>query len=196
MKIYIEGEKTRAICPTCHDICSVTFKYKAYVTEHGDLIPDVLQGFCDKCEQRLLLPPQSAPKIAPFYRRQSVVQEFRVPHAVEDALLCLSSEYKIEKPDLFKTMLRFYLTSKGRSKWVKKIDADLLGKSGSRLSFRIDEATDSLLSVRSKEISVSKNKFISMMIWDAKDRLLDKGETSNEFFEETKLLRVPEGVLA
>jgi hypothetical protein len=195
MKIYIEGEKTRAICSTCHDICSVTFKCKAYITEHGDSIPDVLQGFCDKCGQRLLLPPQSTPRIAPYYRRQTVLQEFRVPHAVEDALLCLSSEYKIEKPDLFKTMLRFYLTGKGRSKWVKKVDAESLGKSGSRLSFRIDEATDSLLSIRSKEISVSKNKFISMMIWDAKDRLVDKGEASNEFFEETKLLRIPEDVL-
>jgi hypothetical protein len=196
MKIYIEGEKSKAICSTCRDMCSVTFKYRVYATEHGDIIPDVLQGFCDKCGDRLLMPPQSTPKIAPYYQRLSIVQEFRVPHAIEDALLCLSSKYKIEKPDLFKTMLRFYLQDKARIKWISETNTEQLGKSGSRLSFRVDEATDSLLSACSKGISVSKNKFVSMMIWDAKDRLLGKTATSRIFYEETKLLRFPEEVLA
>lgn len=180
----------KAACSTCKAICSVTYKYKPYETEHGDFIPDVLQGFCDSCGERLLLPPQSSYKIAPFYNKASIVEEFRIPNEVEDALLSMSSYLRIEKPELFKIMLRLYL----RKNWVESMEKThqpKLGVSKARLSVRVDEQMEKLLAMRSKKVSLTKNKFVTWMIWDAKERLVGGSKESKEFLKATELLRTP-----
>ena len=192
IKIFNEGHTEKGFCAKCKAVTGVTFKYKPYLTEGGDTIPEVLQGFCDGCGDRLLLPPQSIPKIQPYYIRQNKIQEYKVPVVIEDALLNIGSIVRLEKPDTFKTILRFYLTNPNSQGWIKHTDVKRLGPSRARLSFRVDEITNSLLMKRADNLAISKNQFISMIIWDAKDRLTGKSKESKLYTNEIKLFRSPE----
>jgi hypothetical protein len=192
IKIINEGHKERAFCATCKKVGTVTFKYKSYLTEVGDIIPGVLQGFCDKCNERLLLPPQSIPKIKPYYMRQSKTQEYKVANVIEDALLNIGAQVRMEKPDMFRTMLRFYLATPKSRNWIRHVEVKSLGLATARLSFRIDMPTDLLLTQEAHRLDLTKSQFISMMIWDAKDRLLNDSKESRLFMSEIKLFRAPD----
>lgn len=192
MKILTDGHQERALCPNCDGLTTVTFSYKPYMTEYGDAIPNVLQGFCDKCGERLLIPPQSIPKIRPYYQTQNKTQEYKVPNVIEDVLLNIGAQVKMERPDAFKSILRFYL-SKNKSKgWIEKASTKHLGPSVVRLSFRMDEPTDVLLRQKVKSLSINKNQFIARMLWDAKDRLLNETQEAREFRDSIQLMTVPE----
>ncbi len=191
-KIFNENDKIKAFCPTCKSIVTVTFIYRPYLTEKKDEIPNVLQGFCDSCHERLLLPPQSTPKIAPYYKKQSEFVDYMVPEVINDVLLSIGYHSRLETPDAFKSMLRYYLSKSNRISWIKKAKVTNLGPARSRLSFKLDEPTHSKLKQVASKIELSKNQFIMRMIWDAKDRLLINGTEAKEFTTETKLLRVPE----
>ena len=188
MKMYAEGDQARAVCHKCKAVCAATFRYKPYVTEFGDSVAEVLQGFCNACGERILLPPQSTPRVAPYYQKQSVVEEFRIPNPAEDALLCLGSEFGMEKPDVFKALLRFYLDKK-HVKLAAKAAVPDLGKAKARLSVRIEESLVRLFAKRIQDLDMPKSQFVVAMIWDAKDRLLGKTQEAKAFLEATKLMR-------
>lgn len=191
MKIINEGHKQRALCPSCDKVTTVTFRYRPYLTESGESIADVLQGFCDGCGERLLIPPQSIPKITPYYAHQNVTQEYKVPSILEDILLNIGSKARLDKPDAFKSVLRFYLYNLPKRRWLKKSEPMDLGPARGRFSIRIDEETDAFLKNLAGKLGMNKNQFIVSMLWDAKDRLLEDTDDAKEFLNETKLFRAP-----
>ncbi len=194
IKIFNEGEKVEAFCPTCESDVTVTFRYEDYITEKNVKIPNVLQGFCDSCHERLLLPPQSTPKIAPYYAKikQSEQLEYSVPEVINDVLLNIGYQLKLENPDPFKILLRFYLSKSLSKTWLNKNKVKHLGRAGSRLSYRIDKQTHAKLKQVAATMDISNTQYVMRMIWDAKDRLLSDSAIAKEFVNETKLLRVPE----
>lgn len=187
-KIFIENEKVGAYCWNCEKDTMVTFKYKAYKTEDGEKIENVLQGFCDSCKERLLLPPQSTPRIKSYNSKQSKTQEYMVPKAIEDVLLLVGEHAGLEKPDVFKVMLRFYLGNQKKDSWMKLLELGNIGKPDTRLSFRVDPQTDETLMAWCTKLGISKNMLVTKMIWDAKDRLIDGGIISKKFLQQTSLL--------
>ena len=191
MKIIKEGHKQRALCPECDKVTMVTFRYRPYMTESEEAIPDVLQGFCDGCGKRLLVPPQSIPKIKPFYSRQNVTQEFKLPSVIEDILLNIGYKASMDKPDAFKSILRFYLYNQPKKHWLRKSEALDLGPAKGRFSIRIDEATDDSLQAIALQLGMNKNRCINSILWDARERLLEDTADAKEFLSETKLFRSP-----
>jgi hypothetical protein len=187
MKFITEGHKLKSICPECDKITSVTFRYRPYKTDSEIKIPDVLQGFCDECDKRILIPPQSIPKIKPYYAAQNVTQEFKFPPVIEDILLNIGNRIGLEKPDAFKSLLRFYLLNQPGKRWLKKDALPELGPARGRLSVRIDEGTDEALKEIAKKLGLNKTQFIAAMLWDAKERLLENTAEAKEFRSETKL---------
>lgn len=65
MVILKEGDKSKAICERCKSIVPTTFRYAGFIL-NGVKIPEVLQGFCDKCGDVVSLPHQSSYKIKEF----------------------------------------------------------------------------------------------------------------------------------
>ena len=191
MNLINKGHKVKALCPKCDKVTAISFEYRPYLTEIGESIPDVLQGFCDVCGKRVLIPPQSIPKISPFYVSQNITQEYKIPRIIEDVLLNIGSHVKLEKPDAFKTILRYYLLNESKKHWIKIFETKDLGPLKVRISVRIDQQTDGLLKSLVDKLGINKNQFITLMLWDAKDRLLENNACAKEFLEETKLLRPP-----
>jgi len=68
MVIHKEGDKSRAVCDTCKNIVSTTFRYAPYNYEELT-ISDILQGFCDVCGVVVSIPHQSSYKIKEFRER-------------------------------------------------------------------------------------------------------------------------------
>ena len=67
MNVYNEGDCTKAVCENCKCIAYVVFKARDYEFEDGRIVGNILQGFCETCGERLLLPIQSA-RILRHYR--------------------------------------------------------------------------------------------------------------------------------
>ncbi len=67
MKEVVDGQKENSFCEKCKKIVSVTFRTEDYKTKYNDLIPDVMQGFCDTCSDRVTVPPQSAYLLRLYY---------------------------------------------------------------------------------------------------------------------------------
>ena len=192
MKILNEGHREKAVCPACHDIRDVVYRYRPYITEDGDTIPEVLQGFCEGCGERLLIPPQSIPKIKPYYQRLSKTQEYKVPSVIDDILLNIGASIKMEKPETFKSVLRFYLERTSRWNRIDARSSHKLGPASTRLSFRVDEPTDALLQHTTRKLAINKSRFVTLMFWDAKDRLLKNTPEAEAFRTGTKFLHAPD----
>lgn len=60
MKVYNEGDEAKAICENCKCITRAVFKYRDYQTDDGRIVGHILQGVCGLCDERILLPIQSA----------------------------------------------------------------------------------------------------------------------------------------
>jgi len=105
MRILKEGDHSKAICETCGDIVSTTFRYASYKAE-GNIIPDVLQGFCDKCGKVVALPHQSSYKIREYRESHNLKPlELRVPTHYKDILLTIGAIHHISSAP--NTLFRF-----------------------------------------------------------------------------------------
>lgn len=84
-KIYLPGEKKKAVCPTCEGLVDATFQYGNYVHPDGTNVPHVLMLFCDTCNYQLAHAHQSSYLIQKA-RRSNRLQRtsVRVPQALID----------------------------------------------------------------------------------------------------------------
>lgn len=64
MKLFKEGDKSKAICSSCEDVVSTTFKYRDVPFSDGvGCVKNILVSVCDCCGQVVATPPQSTPTI-------------------------------------------------------------------------------------------------------------------------------------
>lgn len=71
MKVYFEGEKSKAICPECKDIVETTFRYETLKYDNK-VIPNILQSFCDVCGSACSFPHQEVGKIKSYLKKHDV----------------------------------------------------------------------------------------------------------------------------
>ncbi|MCW5865757.1 MAG: hypothetical protein KIS61_00710 [Candidatus Eremiobacteraeota bacterium] len=84
-KIYLPGEKKKAVCPTCEGLVDATFRYGVYVHSDGTDVPNVLMLYCDQCDTQLAHAHQSSYLIQKARRSdQSQRTSVRVPQALID----------------------------------------------------------------------------------------------------------------
>lgn len=64
MKLFKEGDKSKAICSFCKDVVSTTFKHRDVPFSDGiGVAKNILVSVCDCCGQVVATPPQSTPAI-------------------------------------------------------------------------------------------------------------------------------------
>lgn len=65
MKVFKEGDKSKAICSDCKILVPTTFRIRPVPFSSGKVIvPDILVAVCDFCDSVVSLPQQSVPKVA------------------------------------------------------------------------------------------------------------------------------------
>lgn len=64
MKLFKEGDKSKAICSSCKGVVSTTFKYRDVpFSDRVGCAKNILVAVCDCCGQVVATPPQSTPDI-------------------------------------------------------------------------------------------------------------------------------------
>jgi len=64
MKMFHDGDKSKAICAQCQKVVSTTFVYRNVPFNDGvGLVKDILVAVCDACDVIVATPPQSTPAI-------------------------------------------------------------------------------------------------------------------------------------
>lgn len=84
-KIYLQGDKKKAVCATCEGLAEATFQYGVYTHPDGTKVPNVLMLFCDRCNTQLAHAHQSSYLIQKARQsHQTQRTSVRVPQALID----------------------------------------------------------------------------------------------------------------
>lgn len=63
MKKLVVGDKSKALCSCC-GLVNTTFQNRDFALEESKkVVPNILVGVCDKCNQTVSIPHQSTPII-------------------------------------------------------------------------------------------------------------------------------------
>lgn len=64
MKLFVEGDRSKAFCSFCSDIVQTTFFLRDVPFSDGrGIAMDILVGVCDNCKSVVAVPHQSVPAI-------------------------------------------------------------------------------------------------------------------------------------
>lgn len=117
MKLYLAGEKGRAICESDGRV-STTYRYRDVPFSDGSGVArKILVGVCDRCGKVVAVPPQSTPSIRAVRKNAQVPIEAVLPAVYLDALDLAC--YRIDPAatqEFRKPLLMHYLHSSSLSK--------------------------------------------------------------------------------
>jgi hypothetical protein len=86
-KLYIEGEKSKAICDSCQQLVTSTFARRNVPFSDGKgEVKDILVAVCDLCDQVIAVPAQSAPAIREVRQKEAKAIEAQLPAIYLDML--------------------------------------------------------------------------------------------------------------
>jgi hypothetical protein len=109
MKLYKEGETSKAICSNCEQVRTTTFRERDVPLSSGNgIVRDVLVAVCDHCDRVVSLPQQSVPRVSDTINKARHPIEARIPRHLHDVmgLVCFELGGDAESVQL---LFRFYL---------------------------------------------------------------------------------------
>lgn len=71
---YKKGDKSKGVCYNCETIVDTTFR-KGSLKYEGIIIPNILQGYCDKCGNSISIPHQSSEDIRNYLDKHTAVSD-------------------------------------------------------------------------------------------------------------------------
>jgi hypothetical protein len=123
----------------------IVYRYRAVYLEKTKVsVPNVLVGVCLTCDESIVLPAQSTPRIKEARERVLREQNARIPLELEDRLNMLAHSLAV-RPEPFKGALcRYVLDRVARDErfaervWALAVSAEAKGTPGGRVKFRAD----------------------------------------------------------
>ncbi len=187
MKIFKEGEKSKAICHHCRKLVSTTFKVQDTKIKDGkDLyrVPEVLVGICDDCASVVSVPQQSFAAVAEVRKKaEKKSLNIRVPRHLLDILNVSIIDLGIQiSADLRSQLLRFYIASASKDSkskvWLSNnLESELLRgefKRSSRFSMKITPQLEGYFREMQQASGLTKTEMIDSLIVEIKEDILDK----------------------
>jgi hypothetical protein len=183
MKLFIEGDKFKAICSHCKDWVDTTFKYRDVSFSNGSgVVKDILVAVCDSCGQVVATPPQSTPKIKKSRAKALKSVEVSVPATLDDAVnvamhaidVDFSQEFKKKALWLF---VRTYANGPKdpiglKAEYAAKIGA--FGKVKSRFSFKVSEAMLVDLKKASETFGENQTETLKIAAFDLYNKVIEQ----------------------
>ncbi len=94
MRIWRDGDGSRAICPKCERRTDVVFRRRTVELEDPDArVPDVLVAVCLECDGVAMIPDQSTPKLRAGIERPKDIVNARLPGHLLDVLSLLANRW-------------------------------------------------------------------------------------------------------
>ncbi len=90
MKIWKDGDKSRALCPSCQRSTTVIFERRSVEqSKPAVTAEDVLVAVCQECDGIAMIPHQSMPKLREAIQNPKETLNVRIPAHLEDVLYML-----------------------------------------------------------------------------------------------------------
>jgi len=121
-RLYVEGDKSKAICPHCKEIVATTFRRRDVPFSDGKgSARDILVSVCDTCDTVLAIPAQSTPAIKEARTKAIRPLEANLPAVYLDMLdLAAYSVDSNSTTDFRKTLVTLYLHRFASGQYPKK----------------------------------------------------------------------------
>lgn len=187
MKLFKQGDKSKAICPTC-GLVSTTFQYRDVPLSSGNgVVNDILVGVCDHCDTVVSTPPQSTPKIKEARQRIFKSLEASLPAFYMEILdaACYLVQPQIPNNLFKKTLLTHYInklaTNDAKHKGMIARLKDHIRQSKKdesskkiRLSMKLSEEISQDFEMLVKEVDADKTSLLKSIIYLIKDEIVEK----------------------
>ena len=155
MRLWIEGDRSRAICGRCKDVVATRSERRTVHLEGPRPVdvPHVLVAACVECGEVAAIPPRSSPRLRAA-RRESGRIEVRIPRVLDDAmgLVVAKDSARQEAPEA--PIVRHDLRRIGKDRRVASRVRGLLssplatGPADARITIRVaPEALEAALAV-------------------------------------------------
>jgi hypothetical protein len=127
MKIWKDGEKSRALCPSCERKTEVVFQRRDVTLSPPEVkTSDVLVAICVQCEGIALIPHQSTPKLREAIQNPKETLNVRIPGHLEDVLYLLIERVAHGWKNGRSPVLKYLLHEFGNTPaYAKKVKAHL-----------------------------------------------------------------------
>ncbi|AWB67162.1 hypothetical protein C2869_12265 [Saccharobesus litoralis] len=156
MKIFKVGDSQKAICESCQSIENTTFQLRDVpFSDESGTVKNVLVGVCDKCDEVVIIPQQSAPMINKQLCALRKPIESKVPAHFIDMLNNACAELGA-KPDFSNALIKYYVhmlsnEAMPADKLKTYLKSNLAaGKSDKRISLKSSILRDEITTLRSK----------------------------------------------
>ncbi len=186
MKIYKEGEKSRALCSHCKEVVPTTFKVRDVPFSSGKgQAKDILVAICDSCDKLVSVPQQSAPRIREQRKKLVRSIEARVPKHLYDMLLVSYDEMGIDSSDKVAPIVRYYINEYKmnfrKSDFAKIINSEhIKGKASERVSIKLSESLFVEFNKLKEKMGISTTDLIKTFMLRFYDDIIEKKQTARQ----------------
>ncbi len=192
MKLFIDGEKSRAICSHCKDMVPVTFMRRDVPFSDGKgAAQDILVGVCGVCDQVVSIPAQSTPAISESRKKALKSIEVRLPAIYLDVLDLAAFTLEPESsPDFRKDLICYYIhdLAQDPNRIQRLFNAHKLSVvnfssknikiPSKRLSMKVSEKLKTELRSLEDETELSTTELLKSVVCDIQREVLEKPRSS------------------
>lgn len=179
--IYREGENGSALCETCAKKVDTTFvRRDVPLSDHSDIVKDVLVGVCDTCDSVVAMPHQSVPRVKRTLDKQMKAIEARVPSHFKDMMSLVVAELhqsEAFEQQVFRYYIHHWSENGAPLARIRKYQRDPLfcGKANSRVSLKIADADMVIDEIRNKVTELhNKTDLLKAIAFAAFDDVVEK----------------------
>jgi hypothetical protein len=172
MKLWKEGDRSRAVCARCKRLVGTRFERRTVKLERPAVaVPDVLVAVCTSCGETAAIPAQSSPRLQAARQREAIRFEVRIPLELDDALRLIARQFAARHEAFEGSLIRYYLSKVGKDKETARRVKELAGSplaagpNTGRISLRIGKATWDAAWSMAREVGIkSKSEVIRGVI--------------------------------
>lgn len=183
--LFIEGQKSEAVCRHCKKLVSTTIRTRAYALEESEIkVPGVLVGVCDTCNEIVTIPHQSTYRLRDArVRRKEQSLEARIPTHLEDVIHMVADRFGAPVQEFRPGLLRFYLREIANdaafAERVRTLAASELAQAPARarISLRVPAPLLARAREKAREAGISTaSEMLRGILLAAKEDVLDDGD--------------------
>ena len=183
MKLYIEGDESKALCSHCKGLVDTTFKYRDVPFSDGSgVVEGLLVAVCDTCDQVVATPPQSTPRIKQSRAKALKSVEASVPTTLADAVNLAAQAIDADFSQEFRKKA-LWLLVRGyadhpkdpvglKAEYINSIGA--FGKAKTRFSFKVSEAMLSDLKKASEVFGENQTETLKIAAFDLYHKVIEQ----------------------
>ncbi len=186
-QLYQDGGKGRAICPSCAEVRSLTWKRVDVPFSDGEgLARNILAGVCDTCGNVIAIPAQSTPAIRAARRAAPKSLEANVPGIFADMLDLVASRIdETASPDLKRSLIALgaHELVSGKEgarklgllyKAAKLAFPEKRGVPRRRISFKVSPRTMENLRKLARDADITQTEVITSLAYGFKHDVIDR----------------------